>query len=165
MDGCRGTKDQVPCAWRALNSSHITFHHSGYLEASMQDVGVGIVVVIWKGFGLKIPDFARFCMTWVLQGVGALVVKISIAFPVSTIDETCKDWQVALVSIKGEQVLSTVGELEAGDCGRFSKVSNRLGPEMDWVWDGEEGGDWAKKKIVSWKIIFRETMVCLDDRL
>ena len=56
----RGTKDQVRCAWRALNFSHIAIHHSGYLEDSIYDVGVERAIVIWNAFGLKIPDFAEF---------------------------------------------------------------------------------------------------------
>ena len=126
-----------------------------------------------EGFGLKIPNFARVCMAWVLRGgVGfeAFVVATSISFPISTTNEKFKDWREALVSIKGEQVLSTVGGLEVGDCRRqnvnvfYVEGSVRWGVSKivwDWVWDEEEVEDWAKGKIVSWKITWCETIVCL----
>ena len=158
----------------------IAVHHSGYLEALVHDVGVGRVVVIWNAFGLKIPDFAQDCIAWVLQGEGGtsmLSAAASILFPVSTVEEAYNDSQVALISIKDEQVVSIMGGLGGGDCilgmeaefegiwcGMFSKESSKLGLEMGWGLDG--GRSWGVfiGKIVSWKITRRET-ICLVNRL
>ena len=63
-----------------------------------------------EGLWLEIPDFARVCIAWVFWGgggIGKLVVATFILFSVLTVDETFKDWQVALVSLKDEQVMST----------------------------------------------------------